>query len=445
MRPSAIALAAVLAIAVGLATVSRHQGGAQGVPRPTTPIEHFIVLMQENHSFDNYFGTYPGADGPPAGTCIPIDPRVEDSDCVEPFHLGDLPVLDLPHSRDTFDAQYRAGRMDGFVSATINPLTEVVATMGFYDDRDLPFYWNIADQYVLFDRFFQSAAGGSVLNHMFWVAGSDGGEGDSLPDDGYPDDVLTIFDRLEDAEISWKFYVQNYDPEITYRTRFDAAPNRGAQVIWAPILAFDRFIDDPELFSHIVDMDQFFIDLENGTLPSVAYMVPSGSSEHPPGSIQAGERMVRNLINSLMRSQYWERSAFMWTYDEWGGFYDHVLPPRVDQFGYGFRVPALLVSPFARRGHIDSTELDFTSILRFIEENWSLEPLAERDARANNLLGAFDFDSAPREPEILPIERLAPVPEASPALAVFVIYGGSIATMMAIVAAVALRRGGVRP
>jgi phospholipase C len=406
---------------------------------PSTPIEHFIVLMQENHSFDNYFGTYPGADGFPDDTCIPIDPDEQSGECVEPFHLGDLPVLDLPHSRDAFDAQYRSGTMDGFISATNNPSSDIYATMGYYDYRDLPYYWNIADEYVLFDRLFESAAAGSVLNHMFWVTGSDGGSGDSIPDEGYPETLPTIFDRLEEAGVSWKFYIQNYDPEITFRTRFEVAPNRSAQVIWAPVLAFDRFIDDPDLSGHIVDMEQYFVDLNEGTLPEVAYMVPSGSSEHPPGSLQAGERMVRNLINSLMRSDYWDSSAFMWTYDDWGGFYDHVPPPQVDEFGYGFRVPALLVSAYARRGHIESTELDFTSVLKFIEQNWSIEPLAQRDAEANSILGAFDFESPPREPRILPSERYAPLEDAKPATAVFAIYGASALAVLAM-GGVAARR-----
>ncbi|MDW8005550.1 MAG: alkaline phosphatase family protein, partial [Thermomicrobium sp.] len=116
------------------------------------------------------------------------------------------------------------------------------------------------------------------------------------------------------------------------------------------------------------------------------------------GSIQAGQRFVRSLIQALMRSPYWWNSAFLVTYDDWGGWYDHVPPPQVDEYGYGFRVPAFLVSPYAKRGYIDSTTYDFTSILKFIEENWDLQPLAERDARATSITNAFDFDQPPRPP-----------------------------------------------
>ena len=155
-------------------------------------------------------------------------------------------------------------------------------------------------------------------------------------------------------------------------------------------------------------------------------MVPSGASEHPPGNLQAGQRFVRQLVNGLMQSRYWNSSAFMWSYDDWGGWYDHVRPPKVDKFGYGFRVPALLVSPYARRGHVDHTTLDFTSALKFIEDNWDLKPLAKRDASAANITSAFDFSRAPRSPRIL-----TAAPQKKPAdpdrLVIYSVYGTALA------------------
>jgi phospholipase C len=378
--------------------------GPGGPPNSSTPIEHFIVLMQENHSFDNYFGTYPGADGIPADTCMPVDLNdPTNADCVRPFRLGDRAVQDLGHNVGVFSGEYRDGAMDGFIDVFRQHGLDGSIAMGYYDDGDLPFYWNIADEYVLFDRFFSSAAGGSVWNHMFWVTATPGNyEGDSIPPDGFGD-LPTIFDRLEERGISWKFYVQNYKPQITYRSR--GSGDTGSQVVWVPLLDYARYIDDPKLFSHIVPLDEYFEDLNNGTLPAVAYIVPSGASEHPPGSIRAGQRFVRTLVNALMRSDAWYSSAFMWSYDDWGGWYDHVPPPQVDAYGYGFRVPALLVSPYARRGYIDHTTLDFTSFLKFIEENWGLEPLAERDAKANSMIGAFDFSQVPREPSFVSATR----------------------------------------
>jgi phospholipase C len=389
-----------------------------------TPIKHFLVLMQENHSFDNYFGSYPGADGLPDDTCMPVDPTgVTSTECVAPFHIGGQAVVDLGHSVDTYRSELNGGLMNGFISTFSSHRGAKNEAMGFYDDRDIPYYWNIADNYVLFDRLFTSAAGGSVWNHMYWVTGSPGNpDSDALLPGGF-DHVPTIFDSLQAAGISWKFYVQNYKPEITFRNL--ASGDAGSQVIWVPPLNYNRFLDDPALHSRIVGMDQYYEDLHDGTLPAVSFMVPSGASEHPPGSIQSGERFVRGLVNELMRSSAWDSSAFMWTYDDWGGWYDHVLPPVVDQYGYGFRSPALLVSPYAKRGHVDHTTLDFTSELKFIENNWGVAPLAERDAAANDIRTAFDFSAPARSPVLLDRSRSTPVLPDTRTNAVYVSYGAA--------------------
>lgn len=375
-------------------------------PPAQTPIKHFLMLLQENHSFDNYFGIYPGADTIPPDTCMPLDPVQESLGCVAPFHLGDLPISDLLHTRDTFAGQYRDGRMNGFVSqhlaeGGLHSQEAARLTMGYYDDREIPFYWDVARNYVLFDHFFSSAAAGSFTNHMYWVSGGPGDpDRDAPPIEGFGNDVPTIFDRLDQAGISWKFYVQNYDPSVNYRTLADAG-DKAAQAVFVPLLNFNRFLDDPSLFSHIVDMEEYYTDLRDGTLPTVAYMAPLGSSEDPPGSIQAGQRFVETIVNGLMRSDYWDSSAFLLTYGGWGGWYDHVKPPQVDALGYGFRVPALLVSAYARQGAINSTPFDYTSALKFIEANWGLRPLAERDATATSIVSAFDFTQGPRPPALL--------------------------------------------
>jgi phospholipase C len=401
-------LLCLVALVFGPAAARAEQAAGHGLPgrTPRTPIRHVISLMQENHSFDNYFGTYPGADGIPADVCMPRDLDDPAEGCVKPFHLAKRPITDLGHSREVFQRQYRNGRLDGFVSAYRHEGLNGENAMGYYDDRDLPYYWNVADRYVLFDRFFTSAAAGSVWNHMYWVTGTPGNfKADLIPKGGFSH-LPTIFDRLVEAGVSWKFYVQNYDPTITFRTAKD--PSKGdkvSQVIWVPPLLYARFIDNPDLSSHIVDLDEYYRDLRKGTLPAVSYIVPSGASEHPPGSIQAGERFVRGLLNALAGSSAWTDSAFLWTYDDWGGWYDHVKPPRVDPYGYGPRAPALLVSAYAKRGEVVHTQLDFTSILRFIEDNWGLKPLAERDANANSFADGLDFTRPPRSPEFIPADR----------------------------------------
>jgi phospholipase C len=394
--------------------------------QPSTPIQHLVVLLQENHSFDNYFGTYPGADGLPSGTKMPVDPNNLSAGYVTPWHIGNSTITDLSHSAATYKNQYNNGKMDSFVSA-LNALNQDgKLSMGYYDGTDIPYYWNLADNYVLFDQFYSSAKDGSFANHMYWVAGLPpvAPKGTQLPQ--VLANVPTIFDSLQAAGVTWKFYVQNYDPKITYRT-INTSGNRSSQVIWVPLLNFDRFIDNPALSSHIVDLSQYFVDLQNGTLPAVSYIIPSGASEHPPSSLTSGQRFVKNILQELMRSSAWESSAFLLAYDDWGGWYDHVNPIQVDQYGYGPRVPAILVSPYAKNHYIDNTVLDFTSILKFIEQNWNIAPLATRDANANNFLAAFNFNQPPRLPDFLPLNRITPLAvKKDPTRVIYLGYGGAL-------------------
>ena len=383
---------------------ARYENGAVGIPT-TTPIKHFVTIMQSNHSFDSLFGLRPDADGIPADACMPVDPMDPENDaCVSPFELANNGA-DFDHSHETFKAQYRDGNNDGFVHAFRLRGEDGTLAMGHYSDAELPFSYNAADEYVLFDRFFTSASAGSVPNRMFWITGTAGVESldaFAIPDAGWGD-LPTIFDLLDQAGIPWKFYIENYDPDLTYRNRGQGGTH--AQVNWAPIVNFARYIDDPAYADNIVSLDQYFLDVENGALPAVSYVATIGSSGHPPGSMTTSERLLRRMVNSLMMSPAWEHSAIQWAYDDWGGWYDHVPPPQVDEFGYGFRTPAQVVSPYAKVGVVDSTILDFTSILRFIEDNWSLPPLSTRDQNANSIAVAFDFDHDPRPPTLLSMSR----------------------------------------
>jgi phospholipase C len=375
--------------------------------------------MQENHTFDNYFGTFPGADGIPANVCMPKDPSNTALGCVKPYHLPSHRTIDLGHGADiAFDVANR-GAYDGFIVAQNKKKLPGETAMGYYDGSDLPFYWNLASEYVLADRFFSSDHGGSRENHMFWVAGQGGGG--QIPPSGY--DFQTIFDRLEAAGVSWKFYVQNYDPSITYRT-VGSGGQKDSQTIWVPLVNFGRFIDNPALASKIVDINEYREDLAKGTLPAVSFMVPSGASEHPPGDITIGQVYGASQVTALLQSTSWSNSMFVLTWDDWGGWYDHVVPPQVDANGLGLRVPALIISPYAIPGHVDHTQYEFTSILKFIEDNWGVAPLTARDASANSLAAALDFTSAPRAarlPEpVYPAEvRVSPTAR----LSLFGIYG----------------------
>jgi phospholipase C len=424
---TAVVAAAVASAASGAATVSRHE--------PATPIKHFVTLLQENHTYDNYFGTYPRGNGLPANVCVPLDPAKPHRGCVRPFHLGSNQVVpeDPDHSATTARRQYDHGRLDGFVSALDQLNQDGRLAMGYRDGSDLPYYWNLADQYVLYDRFFSSAMTGSFLNHVYWVTGGPGSGIEHIPSGGFHN-LTTIFDRLQAAGVSWKFYVQNYNPHLTYRTLRKFPANRASQVVWVPLLSMPRFLDNPALRSHIVPLSQYYNDLLNGTLPAVSYIVPSGPSEHPPSSVKSGQAFVRSLINSLIASSDWKSSAFLLSYDDWGGWYDHVKPPRVDKYGYGFRVPALLVSPYARRGFIDNTRLDFTSILRFIEDNWGLKPLTSRDAHANSIATGFDFKQHPRAAAFTSDIRGSSLETHVRRPVIYVLYGGAAAVPALLIA-----------
>lgn len=405
---------------VGSVSASRFAG------ETSTPIEHLVVVMQQNHTFDNYFGTYPEANGIPANTCLAVSlSNGPDTPCISPFNIGSYPVTDLSHSASTFQAQYQNGKMNGFVGALNKLNQDGKLTMAYFDDRDIPFYWNLADQYVLFDNYFSSAHTGSIMNRMFSITGQSGGEENRIPVEGFVD-IPTIFDRLQERGISWKYYIRDYNPEFNYRAlrELDYLP---PQIQWVPLLSMDRFLDDPELSSHIVDFSEYYTDLQNGTLPAVSYVLLLGATEHPVSDPQLGQITTRTMIQTLMQSDVWKSSALLITFDDWGGWYDHVSPPQVDKYGYGFRVPAMLVSAYARQGYIDHTQLDHTSLLKFIESNWDIEPLAQRDAQANNLTSAFDFSSAPRDPVFISALREVPEARLEPRrVVIYIAYGSAM-------------------
>jgi phospholipase C len=416
---------------LGVMVLPSQAAGPTATPRPTPPsasglITHVISLMQENHTFDNYFGTYPGADGIPNGVCLPALLSGPITDCIAPYHITDPRTSDPDHERAAALSAYNDGIMNGFAWAQSLHNLDPRGTMGYWDGTDLPLYWNLAKNYVLGDRFFSSAWGASEVNHLFWVAAQSAGGHGGIPPDGFT--ATTIFDRLEAAGVSWKMYVQNYDPTLTFRT----PKGRGPQVVWAPLLAFPRFIDTPSLRSHIVDLSEYHKDLANDTLPAVSYIVPNGSSEHPPGNVTSGQNFGASLVTALMRSKAWWSSLFVITHDDWGGYYDHVAPPQVDADGYGFRVPAIFISPYARRGTIDHTTYDYTSILRFIEDNWGLAPLTARDAAASSIVDAIDLRAAPMAPVFPDQVYVAPGPAktSNAALILQLVYAAAVLMLL---------------
>lgn len=342
----------------------------------TTPIQRIIVLMKENHAFDNYFGTYPGVDGIPPNVTLPDG----SGGTVSPHWLDATSTPDLPHDRQAMIGAYDNGSNDGFAAvanAAGSGLGNV--SVGYYDYRELAGYWGLASNFTLADRYFASMLGPTIPNRMYSIAGTAAGL-ITNPLRGMRVDVPTIFDQLQARGISWRYYYSTsllFDPTPLYVAHIAANASMAANLV--PL-------------SHLAG------DIMAGNLPSVTYIDPSSElpgalaiNEHPPGDVTTGEAWTLGIVASLMASPMWNTSALLITYDESGGFYDHVPPPQVDEWGYGFRVPMIVVSPFAKRSFVDHGAMDHTSILKLIAANWNLPSLTPREANASDMLSAFSF------------------------------------------------------
>ena len=389
MIRSASAAATALAL-VGLSA----QGGDAATPDPArTPIRHLVVMTQDQRSFDNYFGARSGVDGIPDGVCVPAKAG-SSTPCVAPFRLkvsGLRPNLNATAADQ--QVSVANGRMDGFVQAQTTPHTNGKGAMGYYLPADLPVMTQLADQGVLFDHWFSSVPGGTIANRLFAVSGAAVPDTDQVPAAGWPD-LPVIFDRLQAAGVSWKVYVEHYEPALTIKTAGPKA-RRGGQVARVPLLALTRYEKSADLASHVVDLNSYFSDLARGALPAVSWIVTTSSTERAPIDPLVGQREVRNVVNALGGSSAWPSSAFLLSYDSSGGWYDHVAPPTEKGAVLGLRVPALLISPYATPGLVDHVQFDSASVLRFIETNWSIAPLTSRDASAADLGAAMSFGRRP--------------------------------------------------
>lgn len=427
--------------------------------RPIDRIEHLIVIYQENWSFDGLYGQFPGADGhASAGDAVrqldgagvpyerlpqPIDtsrqppapdPRFPSDLPVAPFDLSgfvppDQPYGDMVHRFYQEQLQINGGRMDRFVAVS----DAAGLVMSYYDATDMP-EGRLAREFTLADRFFHAAFGGSFLNHIWLVCActpvwpdapselfarvaADGSllQDGTITPDGYVVNTLlsvnpphprfgtpryllpeqrfpTIGDRLSERGVSWAWYAGGWSqvamgPPVPY-----------FQYHHQPFVYFASYGEGtPGRAEHLKDEREFVEAARTGTLPSVAFVKPIGDDNEHPGyaSLLRGQQHVAELVAMVRSGPNWHDTAIIITYDENGGRWDHVAPPVGDRWGPGTRVPAIIVSPYARRGYVDSTTYDTTSILRTIEVRWGLAPLGSRDAAANDLRNAFAFDRVP--------------------------------------------------
>ena len=342
----------VAGLTAPLFSVAKAFAGA--VPK-SNPIEHVVVDMQENRSFDHYFGFAPfaGAYGVPAGYSQPDG----HGGVVTPYHFASLSTPDIGHSWGAMHSEYDHGKMDGFYT------TDGINCMGYYTQADLPFYYSLFQSSSLCANYFSSLMGPTWPNRFYLAAGTSGG----ITTNGIWGygvfDYPIILDLLEAAGVSWK----------VYNVSWDSVPFGNTDNVF---VFWKRWAHDQRTRGSKGD---YLDDLRLGKLPQVSFVIPSfarGWDEHPPADVSVGMGIQQELITALMQSTAWNSSAYILTYDEAGGYFDHVAPPQLDAFGLGIRLPTWVISPWAKPGHLEPTLYEHSSILKFIEAVFGLPTLA---------------------------------------------------------------------
>jgi phospholipase C len=338
-----------------------------------SPIEHLVVSCQENRSFDHYYGYAPQVQarrfGPPRHYTQPDDAGVGHA----PFELTALRSVDPPHGWDDVHAQYNGGKMDGFYRNAALRTGDGNNAIPFYTANELPYYYSLfhhSSDAALCANYFCSLLGPTWPNRFYLMSGTSGGiTTNGLWGYGIFDSPTwpIILDLLDDADVSWKIYYIGFDG-------VEVGDTDNVAVFWS------RWAHDPRTTA---SLDDYLEDCRRGTLPNVSWIIPSFSmqfDEHPDADVSVGMGFQEQIITALRQSRLWRKSAFFLTYDEHGGFFDHVPPPQVDAYGLGIRVPLWVISPWARRGPILSRKpADHVSTLKFIERVWGLPTLASRN------------------------------------------------------------------
>jgi phospholipase C len=473
-RRQALCLAFAGVLVLGLLAACTSSAPVTGAPPGTSltglsgihKIRHVIIIMQENRSFDSYFGTYPGVDGIPMKNGVPTVciPNAK-GPCVRPYHDTADVNGGGPHGEPDAVADVNGGKMNGFikqlyqVGATCHtpndPACRVQTShggtpdvMGYHTAAEIPNYWAYAKNFVLTDHMFEPVKSWSLPDHLYMVSAWSAKCSSSNPmscknditgpylpgqfEQAVHQEVTTGTTTIDLAwtditwllhmhHVSWAYYVQRgYQPDCANDSALTCKPVRQSAStpgIWNPLPVFNDVKQDKQE-GNIKPLPAFFQAARSGSLPSVSWITPSDpNSEHPPASVHQGQAYVTALINQIMKSPDWNTTAIFLAWDDWGGFYDNVVPPRVDENGYGLRVPAIIISPFAKKGYIDHQTLSSDAFLKFIEDDFMggarLNPKTDGrpdprpDVRENvsilgNLVNAFNFNQAPRKPFLLP-------------------------------------------
>ncbi len=379
-------------------------GPSPAVPESTvspiagSPIQHIVIIMQENRSFDNLFNGYPGADtvqgGMNGSELVPLSP----------VSLGDS--RDLGHSHMRWAEDYDQGNMDGFEQGGSK------LPYSYVPEKDVEEYWTLANQYVLGDRMFQSNTGPSFVAHQYMIAGQSGNvaenptgsvwgcdaapgttaallgpNGTELPG-VYPCfDYVTTADLLDEKGVTWRYYAPGNGDHFFILSAYQAVRHI-------------RFGKDWEQ-NVISPSRRVLVDIQHGELAQVTWIVPDFAHSDHPGSGSEGPAWVASIVNAIGNSPYWNSTAIFVTWDDWGGWYDHVVPPKVDTMGPGFRVPLLIVSPYTKHGYITHRNHEAAGFIKFIEYDFDLGTLGARDKGADAFSDCFDYTQTP--PAFTPI------------------------------------------
>jgi len=362
--------AAGAAVAGGALWASAPAAARRPHRKRRTPIDHLVISCQENRSFDHYFGYAPQVQarrlGPPPGYTQPDAAGVGHA----PFELTALRSVDPPHGWNDVHAQYNGGKMDGFYRNAALRTGDGNNAIPYYTANELPFYYSLFRNSGLCANYFCSLLGPTWPNRFYLMSGTSGGiTTNGLWGYGIFDSPSwpIILDLLDEGDVSWKIYYIGSDG-------VEVGDTDNVAVFWS------RWAHDPRTTA---TLDDYLEDCRRGTLPNVSWIIPSFSmqfDEHPDADVSVGMGFQEQIINALRASRLWHKSAFLLTYDEHGGFFDHVPPPQIDAYGLGIRVPLWVISPFARRGPILSRKpADHVSTLKFIERVWDLPTLASRN------------------------------------------------------------------
>ena len=383
------------------------------VAQARAKIKHVVFVLLENHSFDNIFGRFPGADGATtaqSGTqTIPL------------LHAPPFYWHDVNHEFSDANNAIDKGKMDGFSLEGGADMNGDRMAYQQYTQADIPNLWAYAQHFTLGDHMFASAVGSTFPNHLYSVAAQSGGivtnvqvtngwgcdsgahaftlkksASGQLVGAGTCFSFATLADRMQRAHVSWAYY---------------AAPPSDLGYLFSTLDAFPSIRQTALWTTRVKDQATFAADARAGRLPAFSWVTPTyAASSHPPYGLCAAENWVVEKMNALMQGPDWPRTAVVLVWDDWGGFYDHVAPPQVDAFGLGLRVPLLVIAPYARRGYISHTPYAFESVLKTFEELADLPPLTARDRAAHDLLDSFDFTQRPAPPLVLTPRRCPALP-----------------------------------